>query len=326
MTTTLIYPYTTLDQDVLLRISNARIDGDSVDGVLDRSNAIDLHHVDTWKRLTARISVQVPADLLSKIATDPRIVCTVHCGPTNLRYAIALNADQGRPGSYSGELELEHSMLHCRGRIEAVVAGTVDGIEDRYIGRSNGIEVNLDQPRVPEIAGDLDISWRDFREQLDGAPPIDASLHDQPAWIELDRQEGPRLWLNSAVEGLQRLLDDTPGRSHVERALRDTVFDSIAAPALAAMFATALAAAAEGQEGDEIPWPEDWRQGVLRSLLPLMYPDRSVDDALVHVIDDSRDMDGVADVQSRLHAATAQYLKTTTHARDAVRAIERNDP
>lgn len=325
MTDELLYPYTVLGSTPRLTVSNPRLDGHLNGDVLPREALVDLHSIEgPWKRVRLRAHLQVPAERLARMTDEHTVVCTVHCPSTNLRHAVMMEADPGRAGSYSAEVELERLLLHQRARVEAVVAGTVEGVEDRYLARSNSIDVQISSVRIPEITGDLEIAWRPFDKEIEGLPPLDPALHDQLSWVELDRPEGPRLWLNSSVTGLPRLLDERPGRPELEAAVRETVFDGIATSATMAMFGAALAAATELVDEDGPPWPGEWQGDVLRSLLPLMYPEREVDDALQHVVE-TQDGAGGKDIHMRAHAAVAKLLKTNSNAKRAIKALEKQE-
>jgi hypothetical protein len=328
MAETLLYPYPVLDNVPSLMVTNPRLDGVPDGALLPRENLVDLHSIEgPWKRVRLRAHLQLPADRLTKLidtGEDHEVVVAVHCPSTNLRHAVAMEPNPNRPGSYSAEVELERTLLHQRARIEAVVAGTVGGVEDRYLARSNAVDVQVAELRIPEITGDLDIAWRRFDEEHEGLPALDPAIHDQLSHLELDRPDAPRLWLNSAVDGLRRLLDERPGRSRTETAMRLAVFDGIATSAMVAMFNVALAAAADLADEDGTPWPGEWKEALLRSLLPLMYPERDVEDALQHILS-TRDGDGVLDLQERLHAAVARQLKTNANAKRAVSALEEDN-
>jgi hypothetical protein len=330
MADALLYPYAVLDSEPRLTVSNARLDGQREPSLLARENLVDLHSIEgPWRRARLRAHVQLPADRLTDLIDaddEHEVVLTVHCPSTNLRHAVAMEPDPGRPGSFSAEVELERALLHTRARIEAVAAGTVAGVEDRYLARSNAVDVQIAELRIPEISGDLDIAWRPFDQEHESLPALPPGMHDQLSHLELDRPngEGPRLWLNSSVNGLRRLLDERPGRSSVESAMRLAVFDGIATSAMLAMFNTAIAAAIALDDDDGEPWPGDWKEALLRSMLPHMHPERDVDDALRHALDNSRDSEGAVDVQERAHAAAARHLRTNVNARRAVKALEEN--
>ncbi len=321
----LLYPYPVLDAEPSLAVSNPRLDGNPEASILPRENLVDLFSIEgPWKRVRLRANVQLPADHLEALidqALEHVVALTVHCAATNLRYAVIMQPDPGRSGSYSAEIELEHAVLAQRARIEAVVAGTVAGVEDRYLARTNVVDVQISELRIPDIAGDLDIAWRRFDEPHEGLPALDPSMHDQLSDLELGRPNGgPRLWLND-TGGYRRLLDQRHGRSPQDEAIRQTLFDGIATSAMQCMFNSAVADARALDEDEGDAWPRDWRGQLLRALLPLMYPERDVEDALALVIQ-STDADATMDVQQRAHRAVARHMKTQANAKLALKVLE----
>lgn len=310
----LLFPYPTLTEPVALEVFDPSVDGHRGIGVGLRDRAVDLHDLGLWNEVSLKLRVLVDADALEGIASDPTVVVSVHCGPTNLRHAIVLERDAGRRGSFSGELLLERELLAQRAELQAVVAGVVDGVADRFVGESAVHTVNLQPPRSPDIMGALDVQWRDFTAD----PPLAPELHDQASHLELAGPEGPILWLNSTVSELRRLLDERTGRSPIENALRDVVFDTIAAPALLTMLHSAIATARVlDSKGDE--WPDGWQGDVLRALLPLMQPDTDVDQTLQAVVTEPDDHSHHAHAP----AAVARFLRTTRGAVHAIETLER---
>lgn len=316
MASELIFPYETLSDPVELEVYDPSVDGHRGTGVGLRDRAIDLHDLGFWNEVSLKVRVRVDADTLDDIATDATVVVSVHCGPTNLRHASVLERDGGRGGSFTGELLLERELLAGRAELHAVVAGVVGGVADRFVGQSAVHTVNLQPPRTPDITGDLDVRWRDF---TDGDPPLPPELHDQASHLELEHSDGPVLWLNSHVSELRRLLDERTGRTALETALRDVVFDTIAAPALLTMLHCAIATAREHDPaGTE--WPGGWQGDVLRALLPLMQPDTDVNQTLETVVSESADHTH----QARAHEAVARFLRTTRDAVHAIETLEKN--
>jgi hypothetical protein len=324
----ILYPYETLgDARPLLTLANARVDDRPVD-VLPREGHVDMYLAPPgWRRATLAVRVQAPADQIDEIADGGvRVVVVVHCAVTNLRTVVTLEAAGAeRRGQYIGELELESVHLRGRAQIEAIVAATVGHVPDRYLGHSRSVVVDLEEPRSIEISGgDVTLAWRRFDAPADDGVHIDPVFHDEPAWLDITDEDEAVLYLNEGVADLRRLLDDRPGRTALEKAARDAVFDSIAVAATVAMFNGALQTAAHlaGDEGGP-PWPTGtWAPGVLRALLGSMYPSLGADEALTAALADRNDPDGGAQLQALAHAAASRLLKTTRTARSVVRAME----
>lgn len=324
----ILYPYETLgDARPLLALANARVDSVPVD-VLPREDYVDMYLApEGWRRATLGVRVQVPAERIDEIADgDVRVVVVLHCAATNLRTVVPLEtAGAERRGQYVGQLELESIHLHGRARIEAIVAATVAHVTNRYLGHSRPVVVNLEEPRSVEIGGgDVTLAWRRFDAPADDGVLIDPVFHDEPAWLDLSNQDEAVLYLNEGVADLRRLLDDRPGRTALEKATRDAVFDSIAVAATVAMFNGALQAAAHlVGDNESPPWPDGtWAPGVLRALLGSMYPNLGADEALTAALGDRNDPDGGPQLQALAHAAASHLLKTTRTAHRVVRALE----
>jgi hypothetical protein len=322
---TVLFPYKTLTTEPVLTLSNPRVDGEPRQ-LLGREGHIDLFDLpDGWRQARVGLRVQLPADELSSIgASEPEVVATLHCGPTNLRVARRLEP-AGQAGQWVGEFDLPRTLLVDRAELYTTVAGNVGGERHRWLGRSRAVQVDIAPPRSPEIGagGQIPVVWRDFTATDEGQNPIDPALHGEVAYVDLTGPAGPVIYLNDGIDGLRRLLDDRTGRSVLERAARDVVFDLIAQSSLVAMFNAAVAAAAELAEDGEAQMPSaDWQRGVLESLLPLMYPDREADAALAVVTEARESGDDAQDVQTRLLGAAARHVRARTHVLQTMTALE----
>ena len=324
-----LFPYQTLSTEPGLALSNPRVDGEPRQ-LLAREGHIDLFELaDGWRQARVGLRVQLPVEQLASIgASDPEVVATLNCGPTNLRVARRLEPG-AQPGQWVGEFNLDRVLLADRAELYATVAGTVDGERHRWLGRTSPVKVDIAPPRSLEIgpSGQIPVVWRDFATTAEGQNPIDPALNREIAYVDLIGPTGHVIYLNDGIQGLRRLLDDRAGRSPIERTARDVVFDLIADSALVAMFNAATAAAAELAEDGEAEMPSgDWRRGVLESLLPLMYPDRDVAESLVIVVDARDSGDDAQDVQTRLLAAAARHVRVRAHVLQAMTALENQQP
>lgn len=325
--TTTLFPYSVLVADPTLRLSQPTVDGKAMP-LLSRDNRVDLSMLAAgWKEARVNVRVQVPAEELDSLGVRVYdVVLTLHCGPTNLRSTVLLERTGGdRSGQWTGAIDLPQSMIRDRASIYATVTGTVEGVPHRWLGRTRDIPVDLHPPRVPEITGggQVPIIWRDFAMTEEGQNPIDPSLHDEMSFIDMTLPEGPVIYLNDRVSGLRRLLDVRTGRSKVERAVRETALDLIATPATVAMANAALVAAVPVEQGGEAQWPDiDWQRDVLRSILPLMYPDREPAAALQAAAQALTSAEDAQDVQSRLVGAASRLVKATHHLRGVIKTLE----
>jgi hypothetical protein len=325
---TVLFPYKTLSTEPVLTLSSPKVDGQPTQ-LLNREGRIDLFDLPVgWRQARVGLRVQLPTDELAEIgASEPSVVATLNCGPTNLR--VAQRLEPGQDGQWVGDFDLPRTLLVDRAELYATVAGTIGGEANRWLGRTRAVQIDISPPRSPEIgpAGQIPVVWRDFAVAEEGQSPIDPAVHGEIAYVDLTGTTGPVIYLNDGIDGLRRLLDDRTGRSAVERAARDVVFDLIAQSALVAMFNAAVAAAAElAEDGDPQLPSVDWQRGVLESLLPLMYPDRDVEAALPIAAEALDSGDDAQDVQTRLLAAAARHVRTKAHVRQTMTALEDHEP
>jgi hypothetical protein len=325
MATETLFPYAVLDTSPTLGLSSPTVDGEPAP-LLSREGRVDLSELaDGWKEARVNARVEVPVDELEELGVRKyEVVLTLHCGPTNLRSTVALEPSGGeRSGQWTGAMDLPRMVIRDRAAIYATITATVAGVPHRWLGASSRISVDLHPPRMPEVSGGhVPVVWRDFSKAGEGQNPIDPSLYDEMSFVDLSLPEGPVIYLNERVPELRRLLEMRTGRTRAERAVREMALDLVAVPAMVAMVNAALAAAGPSDEGGEAQWPGDWHGEVLRSLLPLMYPDREPDAALAIVVRGLTSGEDAQDVQSRLLAAAARLVKATAHARDVIKRLE----
>ena len=327
MATQVLFPYEVLSTDPALQLSSATVDGEPAP-ILPREHHVDLYEMDrNWHVARAQARVEVSAEELERVgATEPKVVLTLACGPTNLRATVPTRAHRRIP-IWTGEVEMPRVMLHTRGELYATVTATVDGTPDRWLGRSRSWMVDLVVPKIPEIAGgQIPVKWRDFTTAEQGEDPIDPTLHSEVSYMDLEAADGPIIYLNDRVLGLRRLLDERTGRSRLERSVREVSLDLIAQPAIIAMGNAALVAARGLEEDGEPRWPtESWQRGVLETILPLMYPDREPEAALRTAVRALEEVDDAVDVQQRLQAAAGRSIRSTKHTLGVMKALELQD-
>jgi hypothetical protein len=326
MPATTLFPYTVLENDPTLRLSAPTVDGRPA-ALLPRDNRVDLSELpEGWTEARVNVRVEVPVDELEALGVRQYdVIVTLHCGPTNLRASVSLERSGAEhSGQWTGSVELPRTMVRDRAVIYATVAGTVGEIPHRWLGKSREVKVDLHPPRVPEITGgQVPVVWRDFGQAAEGQNPIDPSLQDELSFVDMTPPDGPIIYLNERVAGLRRMLEMRTGRSRAERAVRETMLDLVAVPAIVSMVNAALAAAGPPDDGGEAQWPDlDWQRDVLRTLLPLMYPDREVDAALAIAVRALTNGEDAQDVQSRILGGASRLTKATSHVRGAIKALE----
>src|SRR5262249_25103315 len=137
----------------------------------------------------------------------------------------------------------------------------------------------FDEPDIPPIEGTLRVKWANFkgpaREEC-----IPAGAETESFYVALE-ESPPVVFLNLDFPGLPDLLSDEPSRPEPEKALREAEYRRIATAAWTEVVNVAVAAIRPCEEGEEPRWPDqDWQEQALRSVLPQVYEDMSLPEAL----------------------------------------------
>lgn len=273
------YPYPTLTEPLVMVADTQTLDGgDPPMDLLAARRSIDLSGLASgWRRAVFRMRLELPRSLLNDNVRDVRVTLGVNCPSTNLRFGAGLSPG-ARLGTYVAELEIESGCLARRATLQAVVSATIDGVPNRYYGRSEVWNIWVSAPEIPLLTGDLDVKWADFTGD-DCPSGIDRAFSTQAYYVDITA-DPPVIWLNEGVPDLRRLFDDAPRRSSAEKALRDSHFHAIASSGWLAMFNASLGGIEPDNAGGVL-WPAvEWQRQVLLTLLPKIYPDLSSDDAL----------------------------------------------
>jgi hypothetical protein len=300
MTGTAITPYPTLAGDVTLTVRQAQLDGTPVHLSLisGKDQVIALHHVEkrSWEQARLTVRVQTPLDEIARQGdTWSRIACHVVLSEKRTNTRLMTPLTRGEAGDWSGVVELHRDRHVAQAKLEAVVSATVGDFPGRIIGSSIEPWTVDFIARAPSRQHSVKTVWVDFA--------ADSNQHLQaykanPWTIDTTSVE-PTLYLNEGFEGLKPLLNSTKG----DRTSRETVLAQIAMDVWMALFNAAVYAL-DPEEADA-SWPDDWRQDVLRRLLPDMFPEKSPRTALAEVRE--RRLEGDGDLQTRLvHAAARQ--------------------
>ncbi|MGW4642285.1 hypothetical protein ACWEN6_27485 [Sphaerisporangium sp. NPDC004334] len=295
-----LIPYPVLAGDLSLEVREVRLDGVALPFAMISSanRVVALHRVEreTWE--TARLSVvlRVPSqELQSGPWFDIGCLAMLSERRTNVRTAARLREDA--PGSWVGEVVLYHDRHVARADLTATMVGTVGEVAGRAIGEARDAWTIDLQARAPVKAQSIKTVWADFADERQ--PHLHPFRLDP--WLVEAVGDMPVLYLNRGFEGLENLL-----RSNrvTDRPVRDAIAAQIAADVWTTLFNTAVYAV---QEEDGRPqWPGGWQESALRRMLPDVFPDRSLDDALVEIISRRQVGDG-GDLQTRiLHAAGRQ--------------------
>lgn len=305
-----LVPYSTLrrsDGPIALEVREGRVDQDALplELVNLRDRAVAVHGVGYADWHTARLSVRmlVPevsdADAKSRGWRDVCAAVTVANRASNIRSVTVLHKEE--PGVWTGSVRIDRDEHIGRLQLTGLVTATVDGVPGRLLGTAEEAwTVDVDA-RTAHREQEIRVVEVDF-----GASPhpqLSEFRHDE--WTIDPSGDVPTVYINTAVEGVARLLNAKPsGMSPAESALQK----ALAAKLGTELWVTLFNSAADEvrMEDGEPQWPGGWRDYALRRMLPDVCPDRSPDDALRELV--TRRTGGVGgDLQARvLHAAGRQ--------------------
>lgn len=320
-----IYPYETIFGDVVLRLTSVALDGDElplhlIDNDFNQVRLLDADRRE-WDILELSLEVVAPGSEISQMRSDgrsPKAFAILQSGPANTRLSVPLAPSELEPGRWTGDAELDRSSWFGRITIRSVVVDTVDGVPDRIIGTGTDWTVRLDDQPAPPINGSITITWDDFTDPK--RLPALRLYKDEPAFLHLDSGE-PVLYLNSALPGLEPLLQDRRRRSPAERALHDQTRVAIASETWAALFNSAILAIDEDADGNA-DWPAgDWQRTALEIAITAMYPDRAPDDALAEVAASRHDAGIGATVQQALLPVVSSHVRMSHFLKRGIAAI-----
>lgn len=315
------FPYPTLAEPLPMSAETQSVDGAAPEvDMLAVRRSVDLSGLTPgWRRVTVRLRVELPGSLLGADVKDVTLTLSVDCRHTNLRFGIPMKPG-ARLGTYVGDVEIEPGTMAHRATLRAVASATVGGVPHRYLGSSDTWNIWVDAPTSPVLAGDLEVRWAHFSGE-DCPEGIDPAFRAHTHYIDVTA-DPPVIWLNESVAELRRLFDDAPRRPAVEKAVREAHFHAIASAGWLAMFNSSLGGIEADDEGG-VTWPDaTWQQQVLQTVLPRVYPDLSIDDALARAYEDDLDHAGSRLLQARAMAAIDGVLHGARKVSQAITALE----
>lgn len=221
--------------------------------------------------LDLNLQIQAPRgelQTMEKQGMEPRVVVVLSCGQTQMRLAHRARASEADHSIWTVDLELDRQLFAGTVNLRAILYGTVDELDHRYLGESSAWEIVLDPGSRPPVSGALPVRWVDFTASTD------VELHgikEEPFYLNMSTGALPEVLLNSSFQGLPELFPDTGRPPGQWGSLHELQRLSIARSVWMAMFQVSLAAV-ESPEGEEPDWPGvEWQRRVLREILPLVY-------------------------------------------------------
>ncbi|MEU0130539.1 hypothetical protein [Streptomyces sp. NPDC006289] len=315
-----VYAYPTLVGKIEVTVRGASMDGKPLrlSLISQRDQVVALHQVerDDWTEGVLDLEVLLPTDELDEGPWSAvSCVAVLTEGATNTRTVTRLERRRGDT-HWRGEVRVRRSSHVARALLEVSVVGSHGGVDGRVLGKADTPWVVDLLARTPTRQRDLDILERDFR---DGPQEWLRQFMDAP-WLIDTTGDLPSVLINTSFEGLPALLSGA--RGPLEKATAGLVAAQIAAEAWATMFHSALSDLEFDEDGTP-HLPGGWRESVLRSMLPEVFPGLPLTEALAEAHNRRGDGRGWAEIQSRIHYAAGRRGQMPKNLTAAIRALNR---
>lgn len=304
-----VTPYPVLAGEVSMTVREVRLDDVAVPyGMIsepDRMIALHLIDREDWNVVRLTLQVSVPRHELEKGPwLSLAFLATASERRTNTHSAVKLM--MGKPGEWTGQVELHRDDHFGRVQISGQLVATVDGVPGRVIATvARPWTVDL-RARVATQRESVQTRWVDFADD----PQLSWCKSDP--WAVTTTDEAATLNLNSGFDGLRAVLESSKA---ADRPVREALAAQIAVDMWTALFNEA----AHHVDGHE--WPEGWRGLVLRRMLPDIFPDHSPDDALREIVNQ-----GVGGIQTRILHAAAKQARMPRNLGGFIRSLQRTGP
>ncbi|GFH65317.1 hypothetical protein Srut_18310 [Streptomyces rutgersensis] len=315
-----VYAYPTLVGKVEATVRGAHIDGKPLQlSLISRGEqVVALHQVerDDWTEGVLDLEVSLPTE---EVDDGPwsgvTCVAVLSEGATNARVVTRLERRRDER-VWRGEVRVHRAGHLARAVLDVCVVGSHGGVDGRVIGATDTPWVVDLHGRTPTRQRDLDIVEVDFR---DGPEEWLRRFADVPWLIDAEREQ-PTVLLNTSFEGLSALLSGAHGS--LEKATAALLAAQIAGDAWSTMFHSALGDLEFDEDGTPHP-PGGWQGAVLRSMLPDVFPDLPLTEALAEAHSRRAEGRGWGEVQSRIQFAAARRGTLPKNLTAAIRAVSR---
>ncbi|MFF7752557.1 hypothetical protein ACFZCP_25695 [Streptomyces sp. NPDC007971] len=270
-----------------------------------------------WEEAVLDVRATLPeAELREGPWLDVTCLAVVTEKATNGRSTALLS--RGEDGSMTGSITLSRTAHLRRATLSLLVVATVDGVPGRLVGSAEeDWYVDLEEA-IPVRQREIETVYVDFRD----GPHKWLRPFDDSSWIIETSGDMPTVYLNtSAVEGLVEVLRGRGG-SPAERLVRELSASQIAQDAWTAMFHTAAADLDTDEDGTPV-MPTGWREAVLRTMLPDVFPGRQLTDALYEINERRTKGFGWSELQTGIQYAAGRRAQTTKKLTHAVRTVDR---
>ncbi|MFE0080164.1 hypothetical protein, partial [[Kitasatospora] papulosa] len=315
-----VYAYPTLVGRIEVTVRGASMDGKPLHLSLisQRDQVVALHQIerDDWIEGVLDLEVSLPTDELAEGPwSGVSCVAVLAEGTTNTRVVSQLERRRGDT-HWRGEVRVRRSTHVARALLDVNVIGTYGGVEGRVIGRTDTPWVVDLLARTPSRQRDLQILEENFR---DGPKEWLHRFSDAP-WLIDTAGDLPAVLINTSIEGLAELLSGA--RGPLEKATAGMVAAHIAGDAWVTMVHSALSDLEFDEDGTP-HLPDGWRESVLRSMLPEVFPGVPLPEALAEAHSRRGDGRGWAEIQARIHYAAGRRGQVPKNLTAAIRAVNR---
>jgi hypothetical protein len=270
-----------------------------------------------WRRARVHYRVSVPERTIKSVlppndrASRPAaLLLTMRCAATRLRRGLRIALAPRGGNSLDGALVIERD--ECEAKLELVpylvreTAGTpAPGYARRPGERLASARPWLVRVQSAEVPSGkfLEVRYRSFKDDA-----LLAAHQDNVYRLECD-QDAPVLWINADHDKVAAVLDERATTGKKAR-LRDVYYDLVAQGVWTQLF---MRAASDLDASDEEAQSTyRWQEGVLREVLPFMFPGAPSHGERVHELLRLRH-DDMALLIDRLDAALQAKAQLATH-------------
>jgi hypothetical protein len=196
------FAWPTFVEPWVCEVTKLLLDGKEADAAVNRDHLTIACHEQPWEE--AQISVLISTEQATPGGLDELSAhVVVTCRGTQLRLARPMTKCQDGSG-FETTLSVPRSILSGKADIAAQISSEVGG-RRRIVGSTLAWSLTVDKSEAPERAGSAPIktTWVDFGGS--GAPQ--EARRNPSAYCHLDiNQDPPMLFLNSAIDGFQSLI------------------------------------------------------------------------------------------------------------------------
>lgn len=331
-----IFPFQRLFRDLVMQVSEFRIDGDLVPEELvdEARHIIQVRAVgrETWTSADVDVIVEFPVqEVMTRGIADDKmsVLLQLACNATDLRATERLKV---RDGKARGKISFKRDLVADRVTVTAILCEEgADGIP-RILKESRPWDLVITatssrSPRPPRPPGPkgllleiFDVRWRSFEQEADLK-----QYANELYFIDVGSPDRPAIYLNEDIDSYAALLSDRPGSSAQEKAMRDLEFRRVSLAAWFAAVLHALEGVTIDEQTEDLSLPDGWRHDVLELILRRYRPNQSTEMTARSIARGRSDGEGYALLLGQLQNAINQMLDVTSVLRRHLSLIGQRD-